>query len=66
MFSDIFTVLQNGTAKTLRPGRNHVLYVMMALNIFLGVLQLYWFQIILAEAAIFFGFTPDDKGVQDL
>jgi len=66
MFSDIFTVLRNGMAKKLRPGRGHVMFVMMLLNILLGLLQLYWFQIILAEARKFLGFTSDDKGEQDL
>ena len=51
MFGDIFHVMRNGTANKLRPGRNHVLYVMMALNVLLGLLQLYWFSIILGEAA---------------
>lgn len=50
MFKDIFYVIKNGTANKMRPGRNHVLYVMMALNFLLGLLQLYWFQIILVEA----------------
>lgn len=57
MFQDIFVVLRNGMAHKLRPGRNHVLYVMMILNLLLGLLQLYWFQIILAEAAKVLGFT---------
>jgi hypothetical protein len=51
MFRDIFHVMRNGMADKLRPGRNHVLYVMMALNVLLGALQLYWFSIILEEAA---------------
>ncbi len=56
MFRDIFAVMNNGMAKKLRPGRNHVLYVMMVLNLLLTGLQLYWFQIILAEAAKVLGF----------
>ena len=51
MYTDIFHVLKNGTANKFRPGRNHVLYVMMALNLLLGALQLYWSTIILREAA---------------
>lgn len=61
MFQDIFAVIKDGSANKLRPGRNHVLYVMMALNLFLGLLQLYWFQLILKEAAAFIGFTTDSK-----
>lgn len=56
MFSDIFAVVKDGSANKLRPGRNHVLYVMMALNLLLGLLQLYWFQIILGEAVKVLGF----------
>jgi hypothetical protein len=55
MFRDIFHVLRNGIAHKMRPGRNHVLYVMMALNLLLGALQLYWFSIILGEAVTFLG-----------
>jgi TLC domain len=55
MFRDIFHVLQNGAAEKMRPGRNHVLYVMMILNLLLGALQLYWFSIILREAVEFLG-----------
>jgi len=60
MFGDIFAVMKNGSAQKLRPGRNHVLYVMMALNLLLGLLQLYWFQVILEEAAKFFGFKATE------
>jgi hypothetical protein len=55
MFRDIFHVLRNGNANKMRPGRNHVLYVMMTLNLLLGALQLYWFSIILGEAVEFLG-----------
>ena len=55
MFTDIIHVMKNGTANKLRPGRNHVLYVMMTLNVCLGLLQLYWFTIILEEAVAFLG-----------
>jgi hypothetical protein len=65
MFQDIFTVLKNGMASKLRPGRNHVLYVMMISNLFLGLLQLYWFQIILAEAAIVLGLGSGSAGVSN-
>lgn len=66
MFSDITTVLKNGTAKKMRPGRNHVLYVMMILNLLLGLLQLYWFQIILVEAGKVLGLTSQDGNRQEL
>jgi hypothetical protein len=56
MFSDIFHVLNNGMADKLRPGRNHVLYVMMVLNLGLGLLQLFWAGIIAQEAAKVLGF----------
>jgi hypothetical protein len=46
MFTDIRHVLNNGMAAKLRPGRNHVLYVMMVLNVSLGLLQVYWSTII--------------------
>ena len=66
MFSDIIAVLRNGTAQKMRPGRNHVLYVMMTLNLLLGLLQLYWFQIILVEAGKVLGLTSVDGDRQEL
>lgn len=62
MFSDIAHVRKNGMADRLRPGRNHVLYVMMALNLALGFLQLFWFGIVLQEAAKVFGFSDAAAG----
>jgi hypothetical protein len=56
MFHDIFHVRKSGMARRLRPGRDHVLFVMMALNILLGALQLYWASLILGEAVSFLGF----------
>ena len=50
MLRDIRHVQANGMADKLRPGRNHVLYTMIAVNIVLGLLQLYWLTIILEEA----------------
>jgi hypothetical protein len=50
MWMDIRHVLNNGMAEKLRPGRNHVLYVMLVSNALLGCLQLYWCTIILEEA----------------
>jgi hypothetical protein len=68
MFKDIFGVLNDGTASKMRPGRNHVLYVMMGLNLLLGFLQLYWFSIILEEAMKVLGISsePDDAGTNEL
>ena len=59
MFQDIFGALNDGTANKLRPGRNHVLYVMMGLNLILGCLQLYWFSIILEEALKVLGISQE-------
>jgi hypothetical protein len=50
MFEDSMYVLNSGISDKLRPGRNHVLYVMMTLNLLLGLMQLYWFQMIVGEA----------------
>jgi TLC domain len=66
MFSDIFCVLRNGSANKERPGRNHVLYVMMILNLLLGALQLYWFTIILGEAVEFLGHRVGSPEGQEL
>lgn len=63
MFLDIFEVLKDGTAQKLRPGRNHVLYIMMTLNLLLGCLQLYWFSIILGEAGKILGFVKEEEGI---
>lgn len=49
LWSDALTVLRNGVAEKLRPGRSYVLYIFLTLNPILGVLQLYWFGIILNE-----------------
>ena len=69
MFQDIFHVIKNGEANKQRPGRNHVLYVMMLLNCLLGLLQLFWFRTILIEAMKVLGLdTAVDKlaGSQEL
>jgi hypothetical protein len=50
MWTDIQYVLTTGISNKLRPGRNHVLYVMLAGNITLGLLQIYWWTMILEEA----------------
>ena len=69
MFKDIFHVIKNGEANKQRPGRNHVLYVMMLLNFFLGLLQLFWFRTILIEAMKVLGLDSTVEtidGPQDL
>jgi hypothetical protein len=71
MFRDIFHILKNGEAREQRPGRNHVLYVMMVLNFLLGLLQLYWFRTILMEAMKVLGLESSaedkvEKEVQEL
>jgi hypothetical protein len=71
MFRDIFHILKNGEARKQRPGRNHVLYVMMVLNFLLGLLQLYWFRTILMEAMKVLGLESSaedkvEKEVQEL
>ena len=49
LFRDAYEVLQSGQASKLRPGKEWVLLVFLGLNIPLGILQLYWFGIILEE-----------------
>ena len=58
MWTDCMTCLHNGMANKLRPGRNHVIYTMMVSNLGLGLLQIYWFSIILGEAKKLF--VPDE------
>ena len=50
MYNDIYHVMTNGMADKLRPGRNHVLHIMWIGNLVLGLLQIYWWTIILEEA----------------
>lgn len=50
LFRDVSAVVRSGQAEKLRPGHSWVLYVFLAINIPLGLLQLYWFTIILEEA----------------
>jgi hypothetical protein len=44
-------VLQNGIAEKLRPQKSFVLYLFLAMNVPLSVLQLYWFGLIVGESA---------------
>jgi hypothetical protein len=50
LFQDVYTVLTNGRAEKLRPGRAWVLYELCLLNVPMGLLQLYWMGIILTKA----------------
>ena len=50
LWADALHVLQTGKNQRYRPGQNYVLYIYLISNTLLGVLQLYWFGIILEEA----------------
>jgi hypothetical protein len=50
LWKDCYHVVSKGVSNKLRPGKNFVLYAFLFLNLPLGVLQLYWFTIILGEA----------------
>lgn len=49
LWKDCYHVVSKGVSDKLRPGKNFVLYIFLLLNLPLGVLQLYWFTIILEE-----------------
>lgn len=50
LFQDVYAVtIQSNAAEKLRPGKTWVLYLYLALNLPLGLLQLYWLTIILQE-----------------
>lgn len=51
LWSDALHVMQSGMAEKQRPGKSFVLCLFLSINIILGVLQLYWFRIIMGEAA---------------
>eukprot|EP00527_Entomoneis_sp_CCMP2396_P004468 CAMPEP_0198144904 /NCGR_PEP_ID=MMETSP1443-20131203/19459_1 /TAXON_ID=186043 /ORGANISM="Entomoneis sp., Strain CCMP2396" /LENGTH=284 /DNA_ID=CAMNT_0043808393 /DNA_START=182 /DNA_END=1036 /DNA_ORIENTATION=+ len=48
-FKDCFEIMRSGQAEKLRPGKTWVLYVLMAFNIPMGMLQIYWSSLILTE-----------------
>jgi len=48
-YKDCRAILQSGQAEKLRPGKTWVLYVLMGFNIPMGLLQVYWCSLILAE-----------------
>ncbi|GKY99317.1 hypothetical protein MPSEU_000886800 [Mayamaea pseudoterrestris] len=50
LFRDVQEVARSGQAQKLRPQGTWVLYLFLVLNVPLGILQLYWFTIILEEA----------------
>lgn len=50
MLDDVRVVTKSGQAETLRPGRTWILYMWLILNFPMGLLQLYWTSIILANA----------------
>ena len=49
LWKDAYHVLQTGKSQRYRKGQNYVIYIYLISNVALGVLQLYWFGIILAE-----------------
>jgi hypothetical protein len=49
LWSDAIYVIRTGIAERQRPNRSFVLYIFLILNLPLGILQLYWFGIILGE-----------------
>jgi len=49
LWSDVRHVVRIGRAGQLRPGASWVLYLFLALNLPLGLMQLYWSSMILAE-----------------
>lgn len=50
LLHDVRAVTRSGRAHQLRPGATWVLYLFLALNVPLGLLQLYWTTIIYQEA----------------
>ena len=50
LFRDVSEVVRTGQVQKLRPGKAWVLYLFLVLNLPLGLLQLYWSTIIIAEA----------------
>ena len=47
LWGDIRHVLKSGKAEEHRPGKSFCFYVYLFLNLVLGILQIYWFGIIL-------------------
>lgn len=57
LWKDVVSVLCNGTAHKLRPGKGWFLYWFLAMDLMLGGLQLYWF---------IFGMIPKILEILDL
>jgi hypothetical protein len=57
LFTDVYSVVTSGQAQKLRPGCSWVLYVFLGCNLPLGLLQLYWFTIILGEVCKVLGLS---------
>ena len=49
LFRDVYHVVTTGVLQKVRPGQAWVLYIFLASNLPLGLLQLYWLTIILGE-----------------
>ena len=62
LWSDVLTVIGNGKAEEIRPGKTFVLkYVYLPFNILLGLLQLHWFRFIMEETKkVVFGHEMPD------
>jgi len=50
LWKDAIHVLSTGKSEQYRPRKNYVLYIYLVSNIALGILQLYWFGLIVNEA----------------
>lgn len=50
LWKDAYTVVTNGMAEKLRPGKTFILYLFLLCNIPLSILQLYWFWLIMGES----------------
>lgn len=51
LWQDAFSVISSGMAEKLRPKKSFVLYLFLACNVPLSILQLYWFWLICGESA---------------
>ena len=63
LWTDALHVIRTGIANKMRPGRSYVLYIFLILNLPLGVLQLYWFGLILVEVKKLVLAQADEAGV---
>lgn len=60
LWSDVLYCVRKGRSEELRPGKSFVLkYIYLPFNLFLGLLQVYWFSYILGETKkVLFGHSP--------